>query len=176
MTWEEEPAQPQAVDAMAVTGCVRVDVALPRQNAAPVTYHTVRLPVLHPGFRSETADAEGGDAAGRAAGRAGRPLMTGLLCLGLPGKVAIQKEDLQRYHNRDTWFQLQHVDADSEVQVRLREPTGPGASGRRRPDCGLTAAAFWSSAGRAAGCPRVCPPGWLVLFIPSVAVRLSCAA
>jgi len=36
-----------------------------------------------------------------------------------PGKVAIQKEDLQKYHNRDTWFQLQHVDADSEVQVRL---------------------------------------------------------
>lgn len=35
-----------------------------------------------------------------------------------PGKVAIQKEDLQKYHNRDTWFQLQHVDADSEVQVR----------------------------------------------------------
>lgn len=34
------------------------------------------------------------------------------------GKVAIQKEDLQKYHNRDTWFQLQHVDADSEVQVR----------------------------------------------------------
>uniref|UniRef100_A0A2K5IEG1 Uncharacterized protein n=1 Tax=Colobus angolensis palliatus TaxID=336983 RepID=A0A2K5IEG1_COLAP len=33
------------------------------------------------------------------------------------GKVAIQKEDLQKYHNRDTWFQLQHVDADSEVQV-----------------------------------------------------------
>lgn len=37
----------------------------------------------------------------------------------VPGKVAIQKEDLQSYHNRDTWFQLQHVDADSEVQVRL---------------------------------------------------------
>uniref|UniRef100_A0A8D2KYV2 RAS p21 protein activator 3 n=1 Tax=Varanus komodoensis TaxID=61221 RepID=A0A8D2KYV2_VARKO len=35
------------------------------------------------------------------------------------GKVAILKEDLQKYHNRDTWFQLQHVDADSEVQVRL---------------------------------------------------------
>uniref|UniRef100_A0A8C3SHC3 RAS p21 protein activator 3 n=1 Tax=Chelydra serpentina TaxID=8475 RepID=A0A8C3SHC3_CHESE len=33
------------------------------------------------------------------------------------GKVAIQKEDLQKYHNRDTWFQLQHVDADSEVQT-----------------------------------------------------------
>ncbi|KAF4799912.1 RAS p21 protein activator 3 [Turdus rufiventris] len=36
------------------------------------------------------------------------------------GKVAIQKEDLQKYHNRDTWFQLQHVDADSEVQVNVR--------------------------------------------------------
>lgn len=33
--------------------------------------------------------------------------------------MAIQKEDLPKYHNRDTWFQLQHVDADSEVQVRL---------------------------------------------------------
>lgn len=42
------------------------------------------------------------------------------------GKVAIQKEDLQRYHNRDTWFQLQHVDADSEVQVRLAQVWGCG--------------------------------------------------
>lgn len=68
--------------------------------------------------------------------RADRPLVTGLPCTGLPGKVAIQKEDLQKYHNRDTWFQLQHVDADSEVQVRLMEPTGPGTSGCRRPDRG----------------------------------------
>uniref|UniRef100_A0A803TV02 RAS p21 protein activator 3 n=1 Tax=Anolis carolinensis TaxID=28377 RepID=A0A803TV02_ANOCA len=35
------------------------------------------------------------------------------------GKVAILKEDLQKYHNRDTWFQLQHVDADSEVQGKV---------------------------------------------------------
>ncbi|XP_069060728.1 ras GTPase-activating protein 3 isoform X3 [Pleurodeles waltl] len=35
------------------------------------------------------------------------------------GKVAIQKEDLQKYHNRDTWFQVQHVDADSEVQGKV---------------------------------------------------------
>ncbi|XP_013370899.1 PREDICTED: ras GTPase-activating protein 3 isoform X2 [Chinchilla lanigera] len=35
------------------------------------------------------------------------------------GKVAIRKEDLQKYHNRDTWFQLQHVDADSEVQGKV---------------------------------------------------------
>uniref|UniRef100_A0A8C6YB68 RAS p21 protein activator 3 n=1 Tax=Naja naja TaxID=35670 RepID=A0A8C6YB68_NAJNA len=35
------------------------------------------------------------------------------------GKVAILKEDLQEYHNRDTWFQLQHVDADSEVQGKV---------------------------------------------------------
>ncbi|XP_054830706.1 ras GTPase-activating protein 3 [Eublepharis macularius] len=35
------------------------------------------------------------------------------------GKVAIWKEDLQKYHNRDTWFQLQHVDADSEVQGKV---------------------------------------------------------
>uniref|UniRef100_A0A452S6D6 RAS p21 protein activator 3 n=1 Tax=Ursus americanus TaxID=9643 RepID=A0A452S6D6_URSAM len=35
------------------------------------------------------------------------------------GKVAIQKEDLPKYHNRDTWFLLQHVDADSEVQGKV---------------------------------------------------------
>uniref|UniRef100_A0A4W3JKW0 RAS p21 protein activator 3 n=1 Tax=Callorhinchus milii TaxID=7868 RepID=A0A4W3JKW0_CALMI len=35
------------------------------------------------------------------------------------GKVAIKKDDLQKYHNRDTWFPLQQVDADSEVQVSL---------------------------------------------------------
>lgn len=49
-----------------------------------------------------------------------------LLSSCVPGKVAIQKEDLQRYHNRDTWFQLQHVDADSEVQVRLARGLGWG--------------------------------------------------
>lgn len=43
--------------------------------------------------------------------------------------MAIQKEDLQKYHNRDTWFQLQHVDADSEVQVRPSVgPRGHGSS------------------------------------------------
>lgn len=47
-----------------------------------------------------------------------------LFCV--PGKVAIQKEDLQKYHNRDTWFQLQHVDADSEVQVRWGGGREPG--------------------------------------------------
>lgn len=34
------------------------------------------------------------------------------------GKVAVKKEDLQKYHSKDTWFQLQPVSADSEVQVR----------------------------------------------------------
>lgn len=57
-----------------------------------------------------------------------------LLSFCVPGKVAIQKEDLQRYHNRDTWFQLQHVDADSEVQVRLAEVWGCGQL-----SCGLWA-------------------------------------
>lgn len=33
------------------------------------------------------------------------------------GKVAVKKEDLQKYHGKDTWFQLQPVSADSEVQV-----------------------------------------------------------
>ncbi|KAE8625545.1 hypothetical protein XENTR_v10006314 [Xenopus tropicalis] len=35
------------------------------------------------------------------------------------GKVSILKEDLQQYNNRDTWFQVQHVDADSEVQGKV---------------------------------------------------------
>ncbi|XP_072434190.1 ras GTPase-activating protein 3 isoform X1 [Chiloscyllium punctatum] len=35
------------------------------------------------------------------------------------GKVAIKKEELQKYHNRDTWFPLQPVDADSEVQGKV---------------------------------------------------------
>ncbi|MGH0123916.1 UNVERIFIED_CONTAM: hypothetical protein FKN15_046769 [Acipenser sinensis] len=42
--------------------------------------------------------------------------------LGSPprkGKVAVKKEDLQKYHGRDTWFQFQHVDADSEVQGKV---------------------------------------------------------
>ncbi|XP_077152678.1 ras GTPase-activating protein 3 isoform X2 [Ranitomeya variabilis] len=34
------------------------------------------------------------------------------------GKVAILKEDLQKY-NRETWFQVQHVDANSEVQGKV---------------------------------------------------------
>lgn len=39
------------------------------------------------------------------------------VCLG---KVAVKKEDLQKYHGKDTWFQLQPVSADSEVQVSMR--------------------------------------------------------
>ncbi|XP_075708758.1 ras GTPase-activating protein 3 isoform X1 [Rhinoderma darwinii] len=35
------------------------------------------------------------------------------------GKVAILKEDLQKYNNRETWFQVQHVDANSEVQGKV---------------------------------------------------------
>ncbi|KAJ8410497.1 hypothetical protein AAFF_G00194010 [Aldrovandia affinis] len=35
------------------------------------------------------------------------------------GKVAVKKEDLQKYHGKDTWFQLQHVSADSEVQGKV---------------------------------------------------------
>uniref|UniRef100_A0A672M4Y7 RAS p21 protein activator 3 n=1 Tax=Sinocyclocheilus grahami TaxID=75366 RepID=A0A672M4Y7_SINGR len=33
------------------------------------------------------------------------------------GKVAVKKEDLQKYHGKDHWFPLQPVCADSEVQV-----------------------------------------------------------
>lgn len=58
----------------------------------------------------------------------GVPFMTASSVLCVLGKVAIQKEDLQKYHNRDTWFQLQHVDADSEVQVR----PSVGPRGHRR--------------------------------------------
>lgn len=32
------------------------------------------------------------------------------------GKVAIKREDLQQYNNKDHWFELRPVDADSEVQ------------------------------------------------------------
>ncbi|KAF0043068.1 hypothetical protein F2P81_004405 [Scophthalmus maximus] len=35
------------------------------------------------------------------------------------GKVAVKKEDLQKYHGKDTWFQLQPVSADSEGKVHL---------------------------------------------------------
>uniref|UniRef100_A0A8K9WMB2 RAS p21 protein activator 3 n=1 Tax=Oncorhynchus mykiss TaxID=8022 RepID=A0A8K9WMB2_ONCMY len=35
------------------------------------------------------------------------------------GKVAVKKEDLQRYHGKDTWFPLRHVSADSEVQGKV---------------------------------------------------------
>jgi len=33
------------------------------------------------------------------------------------GKVAIKREDLHTYHNKDHWFPILPVDADSEVQV-----------------------------------------------------------
>lgn len=32
------------------------------------------------------------------------------------GKVAIKREDLATYHNKEHWFPLKPVDADSEVQ------------------------------------------------------------
>uniref|UniRef100_A0A8C2X986 RAS p21 protein activator 3 n=1 Tax=Cyclopterus lumpus TaxID=8103 RepID=A0A8C2X986_CYCLU len=34
-------------------------------------------------------------------------------------QVAVKKEDLQKYHGKDTWFQLQPVSADSEVQGKV---------------------------------------------------------
>uniref|UniRef100_A0A671QAA0 RAS p21 protein activator 3 n=1 Tax=Sinocyclocheilus anshuiensis TaxID=1608454 RepID=A0A671QAA0_9TELE len=39
------------------------------------------------------------------------------------GKVAVKKEDLQKYHGKDHWFPLQPVCADSEVQVRFHTLT-----------------------------------------------------
>lgn len=38
------------------------------------------------------------------------------------GKVAIKREDLHTYHNKDHWFPILPVDADSEVQVICRTP------------------------------------------------------
>lgn len=35
------------------------------------------------------------------------------------GKVAVKKEDLQKYHGKDHWFPLHSVSADSEVQVHI---------------------------------------------------------
>ncbi|XP_065110109.1 ras GTPase-activating protein 3 isoform X1 [Paramisgurnus dabryanus] len=35
------------------------------------------------------------------------------------GKVAVKKEDLQKYHGKDHWFPLQPVSADSEVQGKV---------------------------------------------------------
>uniref|UniRef100_A0A8C1X350 RAS p21 protein activator 3 n=1 Tax=Cyprinus carpio TaxID=7962 RepID=A0A8C1X350_CYPCA len=35
------------------------------------------------------------------------------------GKVAVKKEDLQKYHGKDHWFPLQPVCADSEVQGKV---------------------------------------------------------
>lgn len=57
------------------------------------------------------------------------------VCLG---KVAVKKEDLQKYHGKDTWFQLQPVSADSEVQVSTEAHTftpshTPMKSNRRLP-------------------------------------------
>lgn len=33
------------------------------------------------------------------------------------GKVAVKRDDLNTYHNKDHWFLIRPVDADSEVQV-----------------------------------------------------------
>lgn len=33
------------------------------------------------------------------------------------GKVAVKREELHTYHNKDHWFPILPVDADSEVQV-----------------------------------------------------------
>lgn len=33
------------------------------------------------------------------------------------GKVAIKREDLQTYHNKDNWFPIKPVNANTEVQV-----------------------------------------------------------
>ncbi|XP_051557991.1 ras GTPase-activating protein 3-like isoform X2 [Myxocyprinus asiaticus] len=35
------------------------------------------------------------------------------------GKVAVKKEDLQKYHGKDHWFPLQPISADSEVQGKV---------------------------------------------------------
>lgn len=39
----------------------------------------------------------------------------------LLGKIAIKKEDLSIYSGKETWFILQPVDSNSEVQVKLNK-------------------------------------------------------
>lgn len=36
------------------------------------------------------------------------------------GKVAIKKEDLCNYNGKETWFSLQPIDSNSEVQVNIK--------------------------------------------------------
>lgn len=36
------------------------------------------------------------------------------------GKVAIKKEDLCNHSGKETWFSLQPVDSNSEVQVNIK--------------------------------------------------------
>ena len=36
-------------------------------------------------------------------------------------KVAIKKEDLCNHSGKETWFSLQPVDSNSEVQVNIKE-------------------------------------------------------
>lgn len=37
------------------------------------------------------------------------------------GKVAVKKEDLSKYTGKETWFMLQSIDSNSEVQVKLKK-------------------------------------------------------
>lgn len=48
-----------------------------------------------------------------------RLLYSHLVNLFPVGKVPIKKEDLSRYSGKETWFILQPVDPNSEVQVKL---------------------------------------------------------
>ena len=40
------------------------------------------------------------------------------------GKVCIRRKELYKYHGKEHWFPLSHVDADSEVQVNIKVVQG----------------------------------------------------
>lgn len=50
------------------------------------------------------------------------------------GKVAIKRDDLSKYHGKESWFPILPVDADSEVQgkihveIRIDQCIKPGGS------------------------------------------------
>ena len=50
-----------------------------------------------------------------------RKYVSSLFYLFIIGKVAIKKEDLCNHSGKETWFSLQPVDSNSEVQVNIKE-------------------------------------------------------
>ena len=46
------------------------------------------------------------------------------------GKVAVRREELQAYHNKDHWFQIKPVNEHTEVQVNFIVPKNNGNSAK----------------------------------------------